>query len=255
MKTRHIIPLALIPLLFACAPKKPEVPLAAVPAEPLMRALEQRRESFTSLKAAATARIIRKGRSLALDNVGILIKSPDKLRIEAYSPLGPPMAELIWDGNDALLRQFGSVSRRNPSAALERVFGAEVDPHEFTAVLAGNVPGLSASSDVQARCGETACQLEFRQDVALRRVTVERQASDTAGIRPLSYELYRADVLVFRARFEDGEMVSGYYLPRTVTIENPDRKAGVTLRYEDVEVNAPVDDNAFSLTNQEGPGP
>lgn len=252
MKTFHFIPLVLITLLFACAPKKPEVPATEVPAAPLVQALEQRRESFQSLKAVSSVQVVRRGRRFAFENVGILIKSSDKLRIEAYSPLGTPLIELVWDGSDVFIRRPGEPVLRKSGSGLERVLGADIEPRELCALLAGNTPEISAQSDSRAFCGAEGCVLETRQGEMLRRIRLG-PATGTE-VRPASYELYRAEALVFSARFEGMQAVSNYFFPMKVVIEDPGRKAGLTVVYEDVQVNVHVDDGAFTLSDREGTG-
>src|SRR5574341_1207199 len=122
VKAFRSMSLVLLPLLFACVPavKPPEAPLTEVPAAPLVHALEQRRQNFQSLKAVSFVQVVRKGRRLTFDNVGILIKSYDRLRIEAYSPLGLPLIELVWDGSDVFLRRPGEPALRKSGPGLER---------------------------------------------------------------------------------------------------------------------------------------
>lgn len=252
MKAFRSISLVLLPLLFACVPavKPPEAPLTEVPAAPLVQALEQRRQNFQSLKAVSFVQVVRKGRRLTFDNVGILIKSYDRLRIEAYSPLGPPLIELVWDGSDVFLRRPGEPALRKSGPGLERVLGADVEPRELCAVLSGNLPELADRPDARAFCGEADCVLEVRQGELLRRFRLKPPAG--ADVRLASYELYRSETLVFRARYEWSGPLSGYLVPGKVVIDNPDRNAGLTVVYEDVEVNVPVDDGAFTLSPREG---
>lgn len=247
MKNLRYVSLVLIPLLFACAPVKPEVPRFEVPAAPILQALELHRQSFRSLKAIASVRAMRRGRRYALDSVGIVIKSREKLRIEAYTPLGHPLIELVWAGNDVFIRQDDKVSRRKPGEGLKRYFGADLEPSELCAVLTGNIPELPNPADSRAFCGEDGCILELGRGNSRWKVWVERYAAG-ADIRLASLELYRAGSAVFRARFEEIESVSDYLLPKKVSIEGSDGKTGLTVHYEDVEVNTPVGDGAFVLS-------
>jgi hypothetical protein len=67
-----------------------------------------------------------------------------------------------------------------------------------------------------------------------------------------SYDLYQGSGLVFRSRFESAGRVGGYGFPKRVVIENPDRRIMVTIQYEDVDVNVPVEDDAFILSGEGG---
>ncbi len=226
--------------------------MTEVTAAPLVQALEQRRQSFQSLKAVAYAQVVRGRRRLTFDNVGILIKSPEKFRIEAYGPLGTSLFELVWDGKDLFIRRPGESPVRKTGSVLERILGAQVEPRELSAILSGTVPDGSGQ-DARAFCEGTGCVLELRQGDLLRRIRLEIPAGGKESL-PLSYDLYRADALIFRARFEGTAPLAQYSVPRKVVVENPDRQASLTVVYEDIEVNVPVDENAFILSGAEGPG-
>ena len=66
----------------------------------------------------------------------------------------------------------------------------------------------------------------------------------------VSYELFRAGKLMFEARFDRFEETFHYRLPMQIVIENPERNLRMTIHYTDTEVNTPVGDDAFSLTDE-----
>jgi outer membrane lipoprotein-sorting protein len=256
VKTARLAPFILIPLLFACFPKKPEISLPAVPAQPLMRALEQRRQTFSGLKAAASVESVRSGRKRSYDTVGIVIEDQRRLRMEAYGPLGQSLVTLVWDGADVLLRlDDGRVLTPGP-AGLERMLGMAMGAGELCAVLTGNVPAAAPGEETKAyREPDGSYMIEQRSGDLLRRlyVLLPEPGADP-GIRITASELYRSGKLVYRARYEHPELISRYLIAKTVGIENPDKKVSLTVEYNEMDVNVPLSDDAFKLTDDAAAG-
>jgi hypothetical protein len=251
VKTRTRFALALLPLLFSCAPPRPEIPMAEVPAAPLVQELDRRRGSFSGLKAAARVQTERKGRKRVYESVAFLQQGQAKFRIEGYGPLGESVFGALWDGKDLMLRMPGEADfARAGQWAFERLIGFSLAPSELAAVLSGNVPPSLKNEEARARCAEDGqCVVEFSTDVARWRVHIV----PAAPFRIESGERFRGDDLVYTARFDSQEMIGGYLFPKRITVENADRKAALTIEYQDVEVNVPVEDSAF-LLNSAGAG-
>lgn len=249
---RTILPLLILLFLAACAPRVPEPLLSDVPPGPLLQALEQRSRTFLSLKATASAQAFRKGRRLGLDNVGVLIRSRERFRIDAYGPLGQPIIEIAWNGSEVQLRQYGEPVPPRPGTGLERYLGADIEPGELCAVLTGNIPSLAGASGAHARCSGNNCILELEQGDLVRRIQLAPPGAGTE-VRPAVYELSRSGILLLRARFEQWMTAANYAVPRQVILENPERKAGLTLLYEDIELNTALDEGAFTLFDRKEP--
>jgi hypothetical protein len=246
VKIRARFAIALLPLLFSCAPPRPEIPMTEVPAAPLVQELDRRRGSFSGLKAAARVQTERKSRKRVYESVAFLQQGQAKFRIEGYGPLGESVFGALWDGNDLMLRMPGEADfARAGQWAFERLIGFPLAPSELAAVLSGNVPPSRKTEEARARCSEDGrCVVEFRTDDARWRVHIV----PAAPFRIESGERYRGDDLVYTARFGSPEMIGGYLFPKRVTVENADRKAALTIEYQDVEVNVPVEDSAFLLS-------
>ncbi len=255
MKIFRLIVLVAIPILFSCLPKKPEIPLTAVPAGPLLEALERHRQSFASLKAVARLEVSKRGRKRALDTVGIVIDGERRLRMEAYGPFGQSLMAVVWDGRDVLLRLPGEekVTRSGP-AGLEKIFGKGLEPSELCALLSGNVPGpgtASPSTDLLLCGQESDCTLELRTGDFIRRIVVKNfYTGSKQEPRILSQELYRAGKLVYEARFERTQEIDHYRLPLIIVVEIPDKKMQLTVHYTDAEVNTPLSEESFILTDE-----
>jgi len=249
VKTRTPLAIVLLPLLFACAPARPEIPMTEVPAARLVQELDRRRDSFTGLKAAARVQTERKGRKRVYESVAFLQQGQAKFRIEGYGPLGESVFDALWDGKELLLRAPGEADFvRTGPWAFERLIGFPLAPSELAAVLSGNVPPSRKGDEAKASCSEDGrCVVEFRTDDARWRARI----APAAPFRIESGERYRGDDLVYTARFDAQELNGGYLFPKRVTVESADRKASLTIEYLDVEVNVTVADSAF-LLNGEG---
>jgi hypothetical protein len=251
VKIRIPLAIALFPLLFSCAPPRPEIPMTEVPAAPLVQELDRRRGSFSGLKAAAQVQTERKGRKRVYESVAVLQQGQAKFRIEGYGPLGESVFDALWDGKDLMLRMPGEADFvRTGPWAFERLIGFPLAPSELAAVLSGNVPPSRKSEEARARCSEDGrCVVEFRTDDGRWRVHIV----PAAPFRIESGERYRGDDLVYTARFDALESINGYLFPKRITVENADRKATLLIEYQDAEVNVPVEDDVF-LLNNEGAG-
>jgi outer membrane biogenesis lipoprotein LolB len=240
--------LVIIPLLFACLPKKPEVSLPAVPARPLVQALEQRRQMVSGLKAVASVETVRSGRKRSYDTVGLVIDGRRRLRVEAYGPLGQSLATLVWDGSTVLLRLDDGRVLTPGQAGLEKILGVAMDAGELCAVLTGNLPGAPVGDATAFQEPDGSYLLELREGDFLRRLfLVFPGPGPEPRVRITVSELYRSDRLVYRARYDQIEQISQYLMAKAVRIENPGKKASLTVAYDEMDVNAPLDDDAFKL--------
>jgi hypothetical protein len=253
VKTCRLVALIVVPLLFSCLPKKPEIPRTEVPAGPLLQALEQRRQSFAGLKAMASVEVVKRGRKRTLENVGIVLDAQRRFRIEAYGPLGQSVLALVWDGREVLARfpENDRVVRQGP-AGLERLLGEGVEVQELCAFLSGNIPVSATPSDARLFCGRNNdCMLELSRDEVFRRVRVVFPPGAGQALRLVSHELYRSGKLVYQARFDRTEEIAHYPLPTNMAFENPAKKLLLTVVYSDAEVNVPISEEAFVLSDAE----
>jgi hypothetical protein len=255
VKIPFLIPVVIIPLLFACLPKQPEIHLAEIPSGPLVQMLEQRRQSFTGLRALASVETIRSGRKRSYDTVGIMVDGQRRFHVEAYGPLGQSIMTLVWDGTDMALRlEDGRVVRPGP-AGLERIVGVAMDAGELCCVLSGNIPAAVQPVETRAfREPDGSSLVELTTRDTLRRIHVLFPGSGSEqSLRITAIELYRSGKLVYRALYEQMEQISQYLIPKTIRIENPERKILLTIVYNETDVNVPLNDDAFKLPEMEAP--
>ncbi len=256
MKVSRLFVFASLSFLFACSPLKLETFTIPVPAGPLIHELEQHRQSFSSLKGMAHVEIKKRGQKRTFDFAAIVVDDQRRFRIEAYGPLGQSLMAVVWNGKDvlALLPDKDKVVRTEP-AGLQNLLGQGLEPSELCAVLSGNIPTFDPAIAAVQHCSpEGSCILELRDNSnndVVRRIKVANVGSDPTdqNLRILSYELYRSNKLLFRTRFGRIEKIVQYLLPMQIEIENPEKNLVLTVVYSDVELNSPVNDEVFILTD------
>jgi hypothetical protein len=254
VKTRLPLVIVLLPLLSACFPLSPEIPLHEVPADPLVKALEQRRQSFSGMKAVGRVETERKGRKRVYESVAILQQRFNKLRIEGHGPMGESIFALVWDGMDIIVQKAGeSEPMKVGQFGFERVIGISLSPEDLCFVLTGNMPRIPAGAETIARCAEAGwCFVELRHDDQRWRLKVDPKGGTNGEPRIDSIELSRGDWIVFRSTFlylkEGTNQV--FPNPMRILLDNPDRDVSVTVTYEDADMNVPVEDAAFVLTGE-----
>jgi outer membrane lipoprotein-sorting protein len=257
VKTSVVISLLSLLVLVSCVPKKQEFGGTEVPPGPMLQALEQRRQSFSGLKALASMQVVKRGSKRALDTVAIVLDAQKRLRMEGFGPLGQSLLALVWDGREVLLRMPGSDKvTKAGQAGLERLFGRGLEIQELCAILSGNIPELIQPYEAGLVCGRNdECVLDVRRGDQVRRVRISYSASDAGqGPRLIAEELYRSGKLLFEARFDRIAVVSHYRLPTKIVIENPDRKLLLTIEYNEAEVNVPIGEETFTLPDGEESG-
>lgn len=237
---------AVILLTTACRHRAPEIISAPeVPSAPLVRALEAQRRNLVSVKAVARVETERRGRRRSYDSVTVVMDGNGRLRIDVYGPLGESLFALLWDGQAVLLRPPGEPEFVDlGQAGLERALGVSLSPAELCAALGGNIIAPRTDDAARAGCESNGrCQVLFPDDRGARRVYALRPAAGTADMAVAEGEdRYEGGRLVYRGKFEERTIISGYSFPLLVSLENPDRALRLVVRYEDVEVNVPVAD-------------
>jgi len=246
------ITLVILPLLFACYPKKPEIHLNEVPSGPVVQMLEQRRQSFSSLKTIVSVQTARSGRKRAYDTVGIIIDGLRRLRVEAYGPFGQSLETLVWNGTDMAVRLADGRVLRAGQAGLERILGMAIDAGELCALLSGNIPARTSSTATRAFREPDGSFLTEMIDGDARRLVhvLLPKAGSGLGIRIIDSELYRSDELIYRVRYEEMEHISGYVIPKSLHVENPEKKVSMDVVYNETDVNVPLNEDSFRLPGE-----
>jgi outer membrane lipoprotein-sorting protein len=252
VKARRLIALIVVLFLFSCLPKKTEIPGTEVPAGPLVQALEEQRQSFTWLRAIASVEVVKRGGKRVFDTVGIVLDAQRRFRVEAVGPVGQSLMAIVWDGNNVLLRmQDDDRIVRPGQAGIEKLLGMSVNAKDLCAIFSGTTTEITRPLDARVFCTKnSACVVELPEAETVRRIHVLPPSSSPVAVRIAAQELYRSNTLVYRVRYERMQEVSHVLLPRIIVIENPEKGVTITIEYAEVDVNMPVADDAFTLSDQ-----
>lgn len=203
------------------------------------------------MKAVARVETESKGRKRVYESVAILQRRFEKLRVEAYGPMGESIFALVWDGTDVLVRKAGeSEPMKVGQFGLERILGVPLSPSDLCSILSGNVPGIPDIAGASVRCAQAGwCYVDLRHDDQRWRVKIEPSVGANGGLRIDAIELYRGERVVVRSAFTYRNEGANRPLPYPtgIRIDDPDRVVSVTVAYEDVDMNVPVEDSAFVL--------
>jgi len=243
---RRAIPTAAIALLLAlavagCAPKRVALPTGAgTPVADATAILAEALGHCAALRTL-TAEIALSGQAAGQRlRVRLIagLAAPDRIRLEAMAPFGPPLFILASAGQDTilLLPRDDQVLRGEPPAAiLEALAGIRVTPPALRRLLAG-----CPAEEVDAR------------DV---RAIGEDWVLAATGDRGTAY-LHRVGgrwrLAAVRGGALDAELGPGEAAhPASVRLSSPDASAGaafdLTLRLSQVEVDTDVPEEAFTV--------
>jgi hypothetical protein len=222
----------------------------------LLAALAARRAAVQDVGGDARARIDTPRGGGGLD-LFIVAQTPDRVRIEALSFFGQPVAVLTTDGVLFQLAdlQHGTFTEGPASAtSVSRLLPLELPPGELVSLLLGLPPLLEDAAPVDLALDERerAYVLTLSDRAARQRLGFE-----PATLRPTFVELPARDGLSgYRAEFDRHEPPAD--LPTRVVLRSEDGRVKVELSWRQREVNPELDPATFTQQPPEGsraPGP
>jgi len=251
-------PRLLLPGVFlaaACAvtPEVPELPAPSVRPEVLLERLAAGEAAVTTLRALATVRYEGPTGSGSASQV-IVVALPDRARLEVLSPVGTAVLLLAIRGDGLTLhaparREYG-VGRATPDT-LGRLIRMPVPPGPLLRLLAGLPP-------LPVRPGDPRVQV-VRDERAVRVESVDgpfwqRLWTGPDGAWVTRGELGEADTLLLRFQFDDRRLLDAAPFPFLVAVEGVGAGTRLTIRYETVRLNGPVEAELFDLPRPADPG-
>ena len=244
-------------LLWGCSnlqllsPPEPPPPLpASVPAEPFWKQLAQHRSALENLKGLAQVQARTDRGSVALDDVVVVVRHAEALRLEGIGPFGQPLFLFITDGEWLALHMIrnnrlvvGPASARN----LERLFGIAVAPQSLLRVLLGDIPlnPLPTSGDLAYRKDE---RLYFWESTQPDSDPIYRVWFDPQALHPVRFEMAdAAGSIVMRVNYGDFQRQGDVLLPTRIDVVEPETQRQAVWRYTDVELNTEVSADLFRV--------
>ena len=230
-------------------PPPPPLP-ASVPAEPFWKQLAQHRSALENLKGLAQVQARTDRGSVALDDVVVVVRHAEALRLEGIGPFGQPLFLFITDGEWLALHMIrnnrlvvGPASARN----LERLFGIAVAPQSLLRVLLGDIPlnPLPTSGDLTYREDE---QLYFWESTQPDSEPIYRVWFDPQALHPVRFEMENAaGSIVMRVNYGDFQRQGDILLPTRIAVVEPETQRQAVWRYTDVELNTEVSADLFRV--------
>jgi hypothetical protein len=230
---------AILALGSACAPKPIALPSGT--GTPFAGAAEAFAEATRGCREvrAVSAELGLSGRVGATRLRGraiVGLSAPDRIRLEAVAPFGPPVFILVArDGEATLLlpRDDRVVRGEPPEAIVEALAGVRLDPAALRGALAGC--GVDASTASSGRSyGDDWVAVEVDGD---RTLYLQR-----AGAR---WVIRGAETNLLTITYD--ELAGSQPARITIRSDAADVKAEVRLRVSQLEINPVLPDEAFSL--------
>ena len=234
----------------ALAPAPPPAFPASVPADPFWQQLLQHRVALENLKGLARVQARTDKGSVALDDVVVVARHAEALRLEGIGPFGQPLFLFVTDGEWLALHMIrdsrlvvGSASARN----LERLFGIAVAPQALLRLLLGDVPlnPLPTGGDVAYQQDERLYLWESTQPAPdpTYRVWFHPQ-----GLHPVRFEMEEAaGSVVMRVTYGDFQRYGDILLPARIDVVEPTTQRQAIWRYTDVQLNTEVSADLFRV--------
>jgi outer membrane lipoprotein-sorting protein len=220
-------------------------------------------EAITSLRAEA--KVDQRGKAGRVKGTVLMfVQRPDRVRFDVMTQFGPVLI-LSSDGESFALSDFkenrflaGPACEEN----IARLVGVAISGEAVASVLMGDVPAIDASQDAVSCSGEGGYRIERRaeggalQTIELAVHSVDMQkppAQQRSELREVSYT-NAAGKRLYRVRYEDYRAVGkqGVRLPFTVRIEDSASQFDALLRFESIDLNVRVPDEAFAQKPRPG---
>lgn len=248
--------------LSGCPTRCPTTPHTS--AEVALRYHRSMRRPARALRAEA--RVEQWGREGRIrGTVFMFAQRPERVRFDAMTQFGPA-AVLTSDGTEFALtdlRENKYLYGPTCPANISRLLGIPMSGRDVMLLLLGDTPRIEAERD------EIVCEGDGRYVVTLHGAAGVRQEIELA-VRPRDREaplleqrlrLRRSEVFgadggtMWRATFDDYRVVEdprseadprmGVAMPFVVRFEDPGHRADTTVRFQEIDLNVDVPDDAF----------
>ena len=231
-------------------PEPPPALPASVPAGPFWKHLTERRNALENLKGLAQVQARTDKGSATLDDVVVVVRHAEALRLEGIGPFGQPLFLFVTDGEWLALHMIrnnrlvvGPASARN----LERLFGIAVAPQSLLRVLLGDIPlnPLPTEGDLAYREAE---RLYLWESTPSGPTASYRVWFDPQELYPVRFEMEDASgSIVMRVNYGDFQQQGAILLPTRIDVVEPATQRQAVWRYTDVQLNTEVSTDLFRV--------
>jgi hypothetical protein len=265
MRPSALLAIALLALA-GCPPPPVARPYPPPTAADLIAHLEKRAAPLRSLRAEAKVDYLAGRGERVKVQMTFLVEPPDRLRLEADSPLGGAVASLASDGKRfALLEVRDNRFLAGPARPcnIARLIRVALSPADVVAVATGGAPLLGAGaaaapSEKAGGAAPAAPEVSWDgRDGGREVLTLHGEGGLVETLRldarDRAWDVREAELrgpdgkVVYRIEHEGFSDQSGVRLPERTTITQPARDADTRIRWQTREANVQVPANVFEL--------
>lgn len=219
-------------------------------AAPVWEQLAARRQTLHSLRGLAQVDLQAGIRHATVDDMVVVLRRFEAIRLEGIGPIGQPLFLLIADAHELSLYapQEGRLLTGAASAEnLMRLFGIALTPTALEYVLAGDVPLVTLPS-----AGAFAYRARENLYLWQGQIPPEPQSYriwfEPYDLQPVRFEM--EDVggqLVLQVWYEDFQRLNQFRVPYRITVVQPAVGRRVVWQYQEVQLNTGLTQGLFRM--------
>ena len=235
--------------LFSPPPPAPSLP-AAVPAAPFWERLAERRSALENLKGLARVQARTDRGRVALDDVVVVVRRAQALRLEGIGPFGQPLFLFVTNGENLalfMIRENRLLLGRASRGNFERLFGIGVAPQALLRVLLGDIPlsPLPTNGELAYRESERLYLWEGTQAGPHPKYRVW---FDPQEGYPVRFEMQdESGAVVMQVSYGDFQPQGGHLLPARIDVVEPATQRRAAWQYTDVQLNTELSADLFRV--------
>jgi outer membrane lipoprotein-sorting protein len=226
----------------------PPTPLSS--AAPVWEHLATRRQALDNLKGLARVRLRVSTRSATLDDVVVVLKGVEAIRMEGIGPVGQPLFLLIADAQQLSFYapQEGRLLSGAASAEnLFRLFGIALTPMTLQYVLLGDVP-LATLPSTGAFTYRRRENLYMWQGQVPPQPQSYRIWFEPYDFHPVRFEMEDASGQpVLQVWYEEFQRTNGFMMPSRITLLQPMVGRRIVWQYKEIQLNAGLTPGLFRM--------
>ncbi len=241
---KRIVLLILLALLFGCAVQKKVTPnLNKVSYKELLRLNEMRMAQIQSLKAKAKITVDAPEFSGNF-SADIYLSGNDSLLLSITGPLGLPMGKVFIAPKRFIF--YNQVMNQFMTGTLKQFESLNLFQFPFHVSEIGDVFLAKNRFDILKKNSYEIRDGMYFLDAEDGRFRY-RIWFDPALLVIRKIEYYQGDQLLFYKSYDQFEKFSGIYFPKAINFVRPDKRQGLSLYFEELELNHKIDRKYFNI--------
>lgn len=233
----------------------PTMPPAQRPYPPptaaeLVTALRARADHLRSMRATAKVDHLADGGQRVKVKITMLLSRPNKLRLEAESPLGGTVAYLTSNGQEfALLdvRQNRFLVGAANACNVSRLLRLTLPPEDIVTVLMGDVPLAGDPIGIAWDPSHGGREVLTLRAADGGSETIKLDARDKRWDVMSAERVDARGQVLWRLNDDGYSDHAGVRMPDTIHVEDPTHKADALVKMRSMELNVELPDSAFQL--------